>query len=67
LAVFGLATLLSGRFGGLAGEEQVEALFGGLSLGPDGYAGIFGLVVLVAAVTAVTSRLTVHRTLAALE
>jgi cell division transport system permease protein len=67
LVVFGLATLVSGRVGGVAGEEQVEALFGGLSLGPDGYAGIFGLVVLVAAVTAVTSRLTVHRTLAALE
>ena len=67
LAVFLLATFLGGQFRGAAGEEQVEALIGGLALGPDGFAGIFGLVVLVAAVTAVTSRLTVHRTLAALE
>lgn len=67
LAMFLLMTLVSGRLSGVAGEAQVEALFGGLALGADGYAGIVGVVVLVAAVTGVTSRLTVHRTLAALE
>ena len=42
-------------------------LFGNLSIGPQGYGAMIGLVVLVAAVTAGTSRLTVHRTLKALE
>jgi cell division transport system permease protein len=44
-----------------------DTLFGNLSLGAAGYGAIIGLVVLVAAVTAGTSRLTVHRTLQAME
>lgn len=47
--------------------EGVAWLMGDLSLAPEGYAGIIGLVVLVAAVAALTSRWTVHRTLASLD
>jgi cell division transport system permease protein len=51
----------------VGGSGGAEALFGSIVLGPDGYAGVFGLVVLVAAATALTSRVTVVRTLGALE
>jgi cell division transport system permease protein len=67
VALFLAAGVLAGRHSGSAGEDQAQALFGSLVLGPPGYAGIVGVMVLVAAVTAITSRLTVHATLAALE
>lgn len=67
MALFALAGIMSDWSKGSAGESQAAALFGNLSLGPQGYGAIIGLVVLVAAVTAGTSRLTVHRTLKALE
>ena len=44
-----------------------DNLFGALSLGAAGYGAIIGLVLLVAGVTAGTSRLTVRRTLQAME
>jgi cell division transport system permease protein len=65
-ALFLGARLVGGHLQGQAGQE-VEALAGSFVLSPEGYAGIFGLLVLVAAVTAITSRLTVQRTLGALE
>ena len=67
MALFALAGVMSDWFKGSAGESQVAALFGNLSLGPEGYGAMIGLIVLVAAVTAGTSRLTVRRTLKALE
>jgi len=67
MALFALAGVMSDWFKGSAGESQVAALFGNLSLGPEGYGAMVGLIVLVAAVTAGTSRLTVRRTLKALE
>ena len=67
LVVFVLAHLIGAWFRGTPGEDQVGALFGTFSLGVDGYAAILGQVVLIALVTALTSRLTVRRTLKALE
>jgi cell division transport system permease protein len=65
MALFALAGLTSDWFGGSVGEAA--ALFGNLSLGFEGYGAMFGLVVLIAAVTAGTSRLTVRRTLKEME
>ena len=65
MALFALAGVASDWFGGSGGDAA--ALFGNLSLGPEGYGAMFGLVVLIAAVTAGTSRLTVRRTLKEME
>src|SRR5581483_59327 len=51
----------------LFGGSDAAVLFGTLSLGAAGYAAIMGLVVLIAAVTAGTSRLTVRQTLKEME
>lgn len=51
----------------VATEAELTSLFGSLSLGPNGYAGMAGVIVLVAAVAAVTSRWTVHKTLKSLD
>jgi cell division transport system permease protein len=67
MALFALAGAMSDWFKGSAGESQIAVLFGNLSLGPEGYGAMIGLVVLVAAVTAGTSRLTVRRTLKGME
>ena len=67
MVLFLLIGLMSDWFKGSPGETQVGALFGNLSLGAAGYGAITGLIVLVAAVTAGTSRLTVHRTLRSME
>jgi len=67
MVLFALAGAMSDWSKGSAGESQAAALFGNLSLGPEGYGAMIGLVVLIAAVTAGTSRVTVHRTLKAME
>ena len=67
MALFALIGLLSDWFKGSPGESQAGALFGNLSLGAAGYGSMIGLIVLIAAVTAGTSRLTVHHTLRAME
>lgn len=67
LAVFALAQLIGAWFRGTPGEEQLAALFGSFAIGMDGYAAVLGQVVLIALVTALTSRLTVRSTLKALE
>jgi cell division transport system permease protein len=67
MALFALAGVMSDWFKGSAGESQIAVLFGNLSLGPEGYGAMVGLVVLIAAVTAGTSRLTVRRTLKGME
>ena len=67
MALFAMAGVLSDWFKGTAGESQATALFGSLSLGAEGYGAVIGLIVLVAAVTAGTSRLTVAHTLKSME
>jgi cell division transport system permease protein len=67
MLLFAIAGFLVDWFKGTAGEEQLAALFGGFGLGAAGYGAIAGLIVLIAVVTAGTSRLTVYRTLASLE
>jgi cell division transport system permease protein len=67
MALFALVGFLADWFKGTASESQATALFGSLALGAEGYGAVIGLVVLVAAVTAGTSRLTVAHTLKSLE
>jgi cell division transport system permease protein len=52
---------------GTAGGEQFAAMFGSLDLGIDGYLAIVGVVILIAAVTTITSRRTVNHALKAME
>jgi cell division transport system permease protein len=61
--LFALAGAVSGWFAGTAGGEQTAALFGSFSIGTVGYVAVLGQVVLIAVVTAMTSRHTVNRTL----
>jgi cell division transport system permease protein len=51
----------------VGGPSDTAALFGNLSLGAAGYGAMVGLIVLIATVTAGTSRLTVRRTLKEME
>jgi len=45
---------------GMPGSDQAHALFGGFAVGLNGYLGAAGIVLLVAGLTALTSRLTVR-------
>jgi cell division transport system permease protein len=67
LGIIALAGYLGDQFLGTASEEQAAALFGAFSLGVSGYIAVLGQIVLVAAVTAGTSRQIVNQTLAAIE
>jgi cell division transport system permease protein len=66
-ALFAAGAYLIPRWGQLANAEQVTALFGSLALGLHGYAGILGLMITMATVVALTSRVVVNRTLQALD
>src|SRR5476651_1589387 len=63
IVLFALAGLISRWFSGTAGGDQTSAMFGTFSIGVAGYLAVLGQVVLIAAVTAMTSRQTVNRTL----
>jgi cell division transport system permease protein len=63
IVLFMLAGAISGWFAGTAGGDQTAVLFGSFSIGLAGYIAVLGQVVLIAAVTAITSRHTVNRTL----
>jgi len=52
---------------GTAGGDEAAALFGNMSVGVSGYLAILTQVVLMAMVTALTSRRTVNRTLASMD
>jgi cell division transport system permease protein len=58
-----LAGPVNDLFVGTAGEAEAVALFGGFSVGLMGYAVVVGEVVLIAAITALTSRRVVIHTL----
>ena len=67
VVLFALANVISRFWAGSAGAEQTAALFGSFSIGIFGYVAVLGQVVLIAAVTAITSRHTVNRTLEAID
>lgn len=58
-----VVSLSSARFAMTPGAEQVEALFGRFSLPGAGYASVLAIGIVVSAVTAIVSRVTVYRTL----
>lgn len=67
VATFVVAGLTASQGVGSATVDQMDALFGSFAIGPTGYAGVAALVLVVAALTALTSRATVYRTLRALD
>jgi cell division transport system permease protein len=67
ILLFALAGVISGWFAGSAGAEQTAALFGSFAIGIGGYFAVLGQVILIAVVTALTSRHTVNRTLEAID
>ena len=67
MVVLAFAGVFRDVFLGTAAEEQASALFSTLSIGVAGYAAVVGQIILVAAVTALTSRQIVSQTLATIE
>ena len=63
LLLFGILGAASTWLSGSAGGAEATALFGTFSIGVAGYFAIIGLIVLMAMVTALTSRRTVNQTL----
>ena len=59
--LFGLVGLMMRAVGGGAEGAQLSALFGSFAVGPDGYFGALGIAIVIAVLTAITSRLTVFR------
>ncbi|HEY0291716.1 MAG TPA: ABC transporter permease [Hansschlegelia sp.] len=51
---------------GTAAVDQMDALFGRFQVGASAYAGVVAIVLLIAALTSITSRVTVYRTLRAM-
>jgi cell division transport system permease protein len=62
-AAFLAVAFSTGRVPALTEPQGLASLLGNLTLSAEGYAGIFGVVVLIAVATAITSRWTVHTTL----
>lgn len=67
MLLFFMAGSVGDWFKGTASENQIAALFGSFAIGGQGYAAVIGLIILIAAVTAGTSRFTVHSTLRSIE
>lgn len=67
MAVFVAGSWAFRESDGRPGADQLQMLAGGFSVGAEGYTAVVVLVVAVALLTAVTSRLAVRRSLAALE
>jgi cell division transport system permease protein len=64
---FGAVEAANAWLTGTAGGDEAAALFGNMSIGVTGYVAILTQVVLMAMVTALTSRRTVNRTLASMD
>jgi len=67
VALFALAGILGTWFPATATGDQVAALFGTFSIGVAGYAAVLGQIILIAIVTAETSRRVVNHTLDTVE
>ena len=67
IALFVVAGVMTRALAGTAAGDQTAALFGGFSIGIMGYVAMVMLIVLIAGVTAWTSRQTVNRTLATID
>jgi cell division transport system permease protein len=67
ILLFLLAGIFSRWFAGSAAGEQTSALFGSFAIGIGGYVAVLAQIVLIAVVTALTSRHTVNRTLEAID
>jgi cell division transport system permease protein len=67
IVLFLVANLISRWFAGSAGGEETAALFGSFSISLTGYLAVVGQIVLIAVVTALTSRHTVNRTLESID
>jgi len=67
ILAFLVAAAVGSWFRGTPEQDQIGALFGTFGIGTEGYAAVIGLIILIASITAVTSRITVHHTLAAIE
>ena len=67
LMFFGILEALNRWLSGTAGGQEAGILFGSLSVSVGGYLAILGLIVLMAAVTALTSGRTVNQTLKSIE
>ena len=67
VVLFALAALISRWFAATPGADQTSALFGTFSIGIAGYAAVLGQILLIALVTAATSRHTVNRTLGTID
>jgi cell division transport system permease protein len=67
ILLFALAGIASRWFAGSAVAEQTGALFGSFAIGFWGYAAMLAQILIIAAVTAFTSRRTVNRTLESID
>ena len=65
--MFALVRLATNWGRATASGDQLAALFGNFSIGFEGYVAVVGQIILIAAVTAVTSRQTVNHTLRTIE
>jgi cell division transport system permease protein len=63
IVLFALAGFAANWFAGSAAADQATALFGSFAIGVEGYLALMLQIILIAAVTAVTSRHTVRQTL----
>jgi cell division transport system permease protein len=63
IILFGVLQAMNAWMTGTPGGDEVEALFGSISIGTSGYLAIFAQIALMALVTAWASRHTVRRTL----